>query len=95
MRIYRQPSKQRRKDRNPCFEITSRAGFIGIFYEGSCKVFKKQWFSYSQSLSWLKMEFVVLPLISEAQVMNSVTSAPLFGVNSVIPDPLFGMGWQW
>lgn len=95
MRIYRQPSKQERKDRNPCFEIASRAGFIGIFYEGSCKVFKKQRFSYSWSLSWSEMGFVVLPLISRAQVMNSVIPVPLFGMNSVIPAPLFGMGWQW
>uniref|UniRef100_A0A8C9MXS1 Uncharacterized protein n=1 Tax=Serinus canaria TaxID=9135 RepID=A0A8C9MXS1_SERCA len=79
------------RDRNPCFEMVSRAGFIGIFYEGSCKVFKKPWFSYSWSLSWPKMGFEVLPLISQAQGMNSVTPAPLFGMNSVTPAPLFGM----
>lgn len=89
MRIYRQPSKQKGKDKNPCFEIASRAGFIVIFNEGSCEVFKK--FSYS----WLKIGSVVLPLISQAQVMNPVTPDLLFGMSSAIPAPLFGVGWQW
>lgn len=36
------------------------------------------------------MGFVVLPLISQAQVMNPVTPDLLFGMSSVIPAALFG-----